>query len=196
MEPTAAGWRTKPTRRKPIRGSPGTWAANPHAGSGHNGSFTLASPTKAEPFAALQRRRERWHLEGRLQVYWSELIEGSEPVAEAILARALKQVDARSGVLETCESVSLVCMTRGEVRRAMPALIDKWAAATRRPMPPDPRCHYSFSTFYSWIEQNHSSYTRFRAMPNARSAMEMWFNEQMSRLGAIRCNSGVSPRLE
>jgi hypothetical protein len=48
-------------------------------------------------------------------------------------------------------------------------------------MPPDGKYHYSFSGFWNWLQNNHPSYTNFRAVPNARYVMEMWFDDIMKQ---------------
>jgi hypothetical protein len=72
-------------------------------------------------------------------------------------------------------------MKNAEVRSALPTLIDRWAEATKQPMPPDGKFHYSFVGFWTWLQNNHSSYTKFRAEPNARYVMEMWFDDHMKQ---------------
>jgi hypothetical protein len=68
-------------------------------------------------------------------------------------------------------------MKKGEAETAMPTLIDKWADADKQPWPPDGQYHYSFGTFWTWLQNNHYSYTQFRAVPNARYVTEMWFDK-------------------
>lgn len=70
-------------------------------------------------------------------------------------------------------------MKKAEAEAAMDTLISKWAEATNQPMPPDGEYHYSFSSFWTWVENNHWSYTQFRAIPNARYVAEMWFDDRM-----------------
>ena len=70
-------------------------------------------------------------------------------------------------------------MKKAEAEQAMDTLIFKWAEATSQPMRPDGKYHYSFLSFYNWVRDNHRSYTEFRADPNARDVMEMWFDDRM-----------------
>jgi hypothetical protein len=70
-------------------------------------------------------------------------------------------------------------MKKAEAEQAVSALIDKWAEATGQPMPPDGQFHYSFTSFWNWVQANHFSYTQFRAVPSARYVMEMWFDKEM-----------------
>jgi hypothetical protein len=70
-------------------------------------------------------------------------------------------------------------MKKAEAEAAMDTLISKWAEATNQPMPPDGKYHYSFSSFWTWVENNHRPYTQFRAMPNERYVAEMWFDDRM-----------------
>ena len=72
-------------------------------------------------------------------------------------------------------------MKQAEVKQALPELIDRWAEATNQPMPPDGEYHYSFPAFWSWLESNHRLYTDFRAVPDARYVMEMWFDDHMKQ---------------
>ena len=60
---------------------------------------------------------------------------------------------------------------------AMPTLIDKWVEQAKEPWPPDGLHHYSFGTFWTWLQNNHHPYTQFRAVPNARYVAEMWFDK-------------------
>ena len=48
-------------------------------------------------------------------------------------------------------------------------------------MPPDGKYHYSFSGFWTWVQNNHHPYTQFRAVPNARYVAEMWFDQEMKQ---------------
>jgi hypothetical protein len=43
-------------------------------------------------------------------------------------------------------------MKKGEVEAAMTTLCDKWAKEEKQPWPPDGKYHYSFSQFWSWLE--------------------------------------------
>jgi hypothetical protein len=43
-------------------------------------------------------------------------------------------------------------MKKGEAEAAMPTLCDKWAKEQIQPWPPDGKYHYSFSQFWSWLE--------------------------------------------
>jgi hypothetical protein len=70
-------------------------------------------------------------------------------------------------------------MKKTEAQQALDPLIYKWANATNQPMPPDGTHHYSFSQFWTWLENNHWPYTQFRAVPNARYVMEMCFDRRM-----------------
>jgi hypothetical protein len=72
-------------------------------------------------------------------------------------------------------------MKKSEAEAALPELIDRWAKATNQPMPPDGKFHYSFGGFWSWVGDNHHLYTQFRAVPNARYVMEMWFDKYMKQ---------------
>jgi hypothetical protein len=66
---------------------------------------------------------------------------------------------------------------KGEAEKAMPHLLDKWVAQAKEPWPPDGLHHYSFGTFWTWLQNDHYSYTQFRAVPNARYVAEMWFDK-------------------
>ena len=72
-------------------------------------------------------------------------------------------------------------MKKAEAETAMPHLCEKWAKEMEQLWPPDSRYHYSFMSFWSWVESNHRSYTQFRAVPNARYVMEMWFDRIMKQ---------------
>jgi hypothetical protein len=72
-------------------------------------------------------------------------------------------------------------MKKVEAETAMPHLCEKWAKETKQLWPPDSQHHYSFISFWSWVESNHPSYTQFRAVPNARYVMEMWFDRIMKQ---------------
>jgi hypothetical protein len=72
-------------------------------------------------------------------------------------------------------------MKKGEVETAMPHLCEKWAKETKQPWPPDSQYHFSFTSFWSWLEDNHWLYTQFRAIPNARYVTEMWFDKIMKQ---------------
>jgi hypothetical protein len=67
-------------------------------------------------------------------------------------------------------------MKKGEAETAMPTLCDKWAKEEKQPWPPNGKYHYSFSQFWSWLENHHHPYTQFRAVPDARYVAEMWFD--------------------
>ncbi|NEL20629.1 hypothetical protein G3V79_23935, partial [Escherichia coli] len=67
-------------------------------------------------------------------------------------------------------------LKKGEAEAAMPHLLDKWVEHAKEPWPPDGLYHYSFGTFWTWLQNNHHPYTQFRAVPNARYVMEMWFD--------------------
>jgi hypothetical protein len=64
-----------------------------------------------------------------------------------------------------------------EAQAAMPVLCEKWAKETGEPWPPDGKHHYSFSTFWSWLENNHRPYSQFKAEPDARYVADMWFEK-------------------
>ena len=64
------------------------------------------------------------------------------------------------------------------VKQVETRLVD---GATNQPMPPDGQYHYSFSSFWAWVENNYSSYTQFRAVPNAQYVAEMWFDREMKQ---------------
>jgi hypothetical protein len=68
-------------------------------------------------------------------------------------------------------------MKKGEAEAAMPTLCQKWATETKEPWPPDSQYHYSFGTFWTWLQSNHHPYTQFRAEPTARYVAEMWFDK-------------------
>ena len=68
-------------------------------------------------------------------------------------------------------------MKKGEAEAAMPHLCEKWAKRTKQPWPPDTQYHYSFISFWSWLENHHWSYTQFRAVREARYVMEVWFDK-------------------
>jgi|KBSSwiS6_1023812.scaffolds.fasta_scaffold203465_2 hypothetical protein len=68
-------------------------------------------------------------------------------------------------------------MKKSEAEAAMPTLCDMWAKEAAEPWPPDSKHHYSFTSFWSWLENNHRAYTQFRAVPNARYVAEMWFDK-------------------
>lgn len=68
-------------------------------------------------------------------------------------------------------------MKKGEAETAMPHLAEKWAKEAGEPWPPDSKYHYSFTSFWSWLENNHRPYTQFRAVPNVRYVAEMWFDK-------------------
>ena len=68
-------------------------------------------------------------------------------------------------------------MKKDEAQAAMPHLIDKWVEAAKQPWPPDGQYHYSFSSFWTWVQDNHRPYTQFRAVPDARYVAEMWFDK-------------------
>jgi hypothetical protein len=70
-------------------------------------------------------------------------------------------------------------MKKAEAEKAMSTLISKWAKEVGQPMPPDGEYHCSFSGFWTWLQNNHPSYTQFRAVPNARCVTEMWFDDEM-----------------
>jgi hypothetical protein len=72
-------------------------------------------------------------------------------------------------------------MKKAEAQQAISALVEAWAKATGQPMPPDGKYHYSFSGFFNWVQNNYPSYTDFRAVPNARYVMEMWFDDEMKQ---------------
>lgn len=72
-------------------------------------------------------------------------------------------------------------MEKAEAEQATPAFIDKWVQATDQPMPPDGKYHYSFSSYWMWVENNYHTYTQFRAVPNARYVAEMWFDRIMKQ---------------
>lgn len=68
-------------------------------------------------------------------------------------------------------------MKKSEAEQAFPTLCDIWVEQTKQPWPPDDKQFYSFGSFWSWLEDNYHSYTQFRAAPNARYVMEMWFDK-------------------
>jgi hypothetical protein len=68
-------------------------------------------------------------------------------------------------------------MKKGEAEAAWPTLIDKWVEETKQPWPPNSQFHYSYGSFWSWLEKSYWSYTQFRAVPNARYVGEMWFDK-------------------
>jgi hypothetical protein len=68
-------------------------------------------------------------------------------------------------------------MKKNEAETAMPTLIDKWVDEAKQPWPPDGHYQYSFGNFWTWLQNNHYSYTQFRAVPNARYVTEMWFDK-------------------
>lgn len=68
-------------------------------------------------------------------------------------------------------------MKKSEAQQAFPTLCDKWVEQTNQPWPPDGKQFYSFGSFWSWLENNYHPYTQFRAVPNARYVMEMWFDK-------------------
>lgn len=69
-------------------------------------------------------------------------------------------------------------MKKGEAEAAMHPLVEKWATEAKQPWPPpDGRYHHSFSTFWTWLQNNHHPYTQFRAVPNAQYVAEMWFDK-------------------
>jgi hypothetical protein len=70
---------------------------------------------------------------------------------------------------------------KGEAEAAMSQLCEKWARETGHPWPPDSQYHFSFASFWSWIDANHRPYTQFRAVPNARYVMEQWFDGIMKQ---------------
>jgi hypothetical protein len=70
---------------------------------------------------------------------------------------------------------------KAEAESMMPHLIEKWATEASEPWPPDGKYHYSFSTFWSWLESNHRHYTQFRAVPDARYVAEIWFDRIMKQ---------------
>lgn len=72
-------------------------------------------------------------------------------------------------------------MKKGEAETATPHFCERWAKETKLPWPPDSQHHYSFTSFWSWVENNHRPYTQFRAVPNARYVMEMWFDKIMKQ---------------
>lgn len=69
-----------------------------------------------------------------------------------------------------------------EAKLAMPHLVTKWAEETGEPWPADGSYHYSFGTFWTWLQNNHRLYTQFRAVPNARYVAEMWFDKITKQL--------------
>jgi hypothetical protein len=75
----------------------------------------------------------------------------------------------------------IAAMKNAEAKSALPTLIDGWAEATSQPMPPDGTFHYGFGDFWTWLQNNHPSYTKFKATPNARWVMEMWFDKEMKQ---------------
>lgn len=79
------------------------------------------------------------------------------------------------------ESAIMPSMKKADAERAMATLISEWAKTTNQSMPPDGQYYYSFSGFYNWVQSNHPSYTQFRAVPNARYVMEMWFDDEMKQ---------------
>jgi hypothetical protein len=70
-------------------------------------------------------------------------------------------------------------MKKGEAEAAMPTLCKMWAIEAKHPWPPDGKHHYSFSSFWSWLEDCHRPYTQFRAVPDARYVAEIWFDKIM-----------------
>lgn len=74
-------------------------------------------------------------------------------------------------------------MKKAEAEAAMPELCDKWAKAAGEPWPPDGKYHYSFSAFWTWLGNNYSPYTQFRAVPDARYVAEMWFDRITKQAG-------------
>ncbi|WP_128928763.1 hypothetical protein [Bradyrhizobium guangxiense] len=68
-------------------------------------------------------------------------------------------------------------MKKCEAEAAMPSLVEKWAKEAKEPWPPDSCYHYGFGSFWTWLQNGqHYSYTQFRAVPDARYVMEMWFD--------------------
>ncbi|KGT73437.1 hypothetical protein MA20_44335 [Bradyrhizobium japonicum] len=67
-------------------------------------------------------------------------------------------------------------MKKGEAEAAISHLVDKWVEQAKEPWPPDGLHHYSFGTFWTWLQDNYHQYTKFRAVPNARYVAEMWFD--------------------
>lgn len=72
-------------------------------------------------------------------------------------------------------------MKIGEVESAMSCLREEWAKETKEPWPPDSQYYFSFSSFWSWLENNYWPYTQFRAVPNAHFVMEAWFDKTMKQ---------------
>jgi hypothetical protein len=72
-------------------------------------------------------------------------------------------------------------MNRTEAEKALPTLIDAWAKETNQPMPPNGQHHYSFASFYGWLQEHYPSYTIFKALPDPRYMMEMWFDRIMKQ---------------
>lgn len=68
-------------------------------------------------------------------------------------------------------------MKKGEAEKMIPHVLDNWIAETNAPWPPDGLHRYSFGSFWTWLQNNHYSYTQFRAVPNARYVAEMWFDK-------------------
>lgn len=72
-------------------------------------------------------------------------------------------------------------MKQSDVEAAMPTVCERWANDANQPWPPDGKYHYSFSHFWSWLENHHRPYTQFRAVPNPRDVAEIWFDRIMKQ---------------
>jgi len=77
-------------------------------------------------------------------------------------------------------------MKKGEAETAMPTLCDKWAKEEKQPWPPNGKYHYSFSQFWSWLENHHHPYTQFRPFLMRGTWQRCGLTGLQSRLGATR----------
>ncbi|MDA9457670.1 MULTISPECIES: hypothetical protein [unclassified Bradyrhizobium] len=77
-----------------------------------------------------------------------------------------------------CTNSREMRVKKGEAEAQMPAPIEKWAKEAGEPWPPSGLHHYGFGSFWTWLQNGpHYSYTKFRAVPDARYVTEMWFDK-------------------
>lgn len=70
-------------------------------------------------------------------------------------------------------------MTKPESERAIRHLCGEWAKLRGISRPPAEQP--SFSDFLSWVEQNYSSYLKFRSTMPVKYEVERWFDDEFKQ---------------
>jgi hypothetical protein len=70
-------------------------------------------------------------------------------------------------------------MKKNDSEKAIRALCHEWRTAMN--LTDTPESTLSFSSFWSWVRQNYSTYLSFRTTTSVEYDVEMWFDDEFKQ---------------